>query len=172
MTNDESIAGRLAGVWALLGVSALFGFAIVRLGARGLALPFGDLTLVEWGALLTSIVVFVYGEGVLALQRRWVPRVLERARALRRDKRRAFRVLAPLYAMSMVGASPRRILGGWSLFLGIATLAIAVQRLPAPWRGIVDLGVAGALAWGLVSLVAAALRGTDSVGSRPNAEPT
>lgn len=152
---------RLAELWGLAGVAVLFGFAIFRLGARGLATPFGELNAFEWGALGASVVFFVYGEGVLALQRRWVPRVLERVRCLRKETGWAFQVFAPLYAMSMIGASRRRMVSGWVLFLGVAVLAITVQRLPSPWRGIVDLGVAGALGIGLVSLLAGAVRNSE-----------
>ena len=44
----------------------------------------------------------------------------------------------------------------WSLVLAILGAVVLVGRLPVPWRGIIDLGVAAALAWGLVAIARAA----------------
>ena len=113
----------------------------------------GGLDPVEWVAFLLLAAAFVYGEGVRALGRRWVPAVVARARELGPQSPLWQRVLAPLYAMSLVGASRVVLARAW---VGVALIVLAVlvvRALPDPWRGIVDGAVALALSWGLVVIV-------------------
>lgn len=146
---------RIAPLWSLVGVCLLFSFAIFRLGRRGVEAMALGLTPGQWLALVAFTAGFVYVEGVIALQRRWVPRLLGRARELRAESRLPYRAIAPLYGMSLVAAEPTRMLRSWALVLGIVAAVILISRLPEPWRGIIDLAVAAALAFGLVSIVAA-----------------
>lgn len=150
------LSDRTAALWSLVGVCALFGFAIVRLGGRALNTLAAGLTPGQWVLAGASTVAFVYFEGVLALQRRWVPRLIERARELRRGSPPLHRVLAPLYAMSLIGASARHVRRAWTLLGSIVLAVLLVGLLDEPWRGIIDLAVAMALAWGVVSIVRAA----------------
>jgi hypothetical protein len=95
----------------------------------------------------------VWGEGVRALERRWVPGVLARAALLGPAAPLRHRLLAPLYAMSLVGAPRRTLARAW---LGVVLIVLAVfvvRALPEPWRGIVDTAVALALLWGLIAIV-------------------
>ncbi len=73
-------------------------------------------------------------------------------------------LLAPLFCIGLIGAAPRLQRMTW-LGAGLIVLAVlVVQRLPQPWRGIVDVGVVLGLSWGLVSflvMTAAALRSGD-----------
>lgn len=144
--------------WGVLGVGLLLGNAVLRLGARGVEAVAGGLGFLEWVVLVLLTIVSVYGEGVRALGQRWVPFVLKRAAELRTRPERSWRWLAPLYAMGLVGARRRTLLRGW---LGVAAIALAVvvvSRMPHPWRGIIDLAVAAALAWGLGALLVLAAR--------------
>jgi hypothetical protein len=145
------VLGALAPAWLLLGVGALFTSAVVRLGARGLATLQGGLSAGHWVVLISLTAVMVYGEGVVALQRRWVPRLLRRARALRGESL-GLKLLGPLYGLSLVGAPGKQLLRGWLGTLAIVTAILIVRSLPEPWRGIVDFSVASALAWGLLSI--------------------
>ena len=61
-----------------------------------------------------------------------------------------------LARMSLVGAGKREMIRSWSLVLAILGAVVLVGRLPVPWRGIIDLGVTAALAWGLVAIARAA----------------
>ena len=101
--------------------------------------------------LLTA--AFVYGEGFRALDRRWVPRLVERALLLRDDPRVLVRLVAPLYGLSLVGAARDDLIRGWLLTTAILGAVLIVRALPDPWRGIVDFAVAAALAWGLVAIL-------------------
>ena len=146
---------RMAALWALVGVCGLFGFAIFRLGRRGVEAMAGGLTPLQWLVLAALAAGFVAVEGIMALQRRWVPRLVGRARELRRGRPAAYRILAPLYGMSLIGAAPLRTVRSWALVGGIVVAVVLVGRMPEPWRGIVDVAVAAALAWGLACVVLA-----------------
>ena len=148
--------GRLARAWALVGVSLLFFFAIQRLGSRGIDTLATGLTPFQWGMLALSVFVFGYGEGVLALERRWVPRLIDRADELALECNPFYQWVAPLYGMSLVGAARKEMIRSWGLVLAILGAVVLVGRLPVPWRGIIDLGVAAALTWGLVAIARAA----------------
>jgi hypothetical protein len=152
----------------VLGIAILFSRAIWALGMRGANTVAAGLAPIEWLVLAGTVGIFVYGEGFLALQRKWVPRVCGRIVCLGRvPVTTLHRLLAPLYAMSLVGATRRAMLRAW---LGVAAIVVAVllvSRLPEPWRGIVDVAVASALAWGLVAILRSA---TPVVLARPRAD--
>lgn len=144
---------RIAPLWAVAGVSALFAWAVWRLGWRGLLTIRGGLGGLEWAILVVLTVAFVYGEGYRALDRRWVPGLIERARALRFEHRSLVRLLAPLHGMALIAVSRGRLVRAWLGTLAIVGAILLVRILPEPWRGIVDFSVAAALAWGLVAIV-------------------
>jgi hypothetical protein len=154
-----SLADRAVRGWALAGVVLLIGNAVIRLGARGYDAIAAGLAPVEWFVLFGMTAAFIYFEGILAFQRRWVPRVVGRIRELHAGRPPVLRLLAPLYAMSLVGSSRRTMLLSWVGITAIVAAVIAVRLMPAPWRGIVDLAVAAALTWGLLVLLASGLRG-------------
>ena len=134
----------------MTGVAALFVDAIYQLGRRGVITMRAGLEPMEWVALIVIFAAFVYGEGERALGRRWVPHTMQRARELGPASSLLNRLLAPLFAMSLIGAPARVVVRAW---LGVALIVLAVvivRRFPEPWRGIVDLSVAAALAWGFV----------------------
>jgi hypothetical protein len=155
---DTTRAGWIAVWWALLGLVLTFATAVFRLADRGIATVRGGLEPAEWLALAVLMGLFIYGEGVRGLQRRWIPAVLRRVAELRTERRRSIQLLAPLYAMLLVGA-PRRTL--WRAWLGVAAIVAAVfivRALPEPWRGMTDLAVSAALGWGLLVILAGAWR--------------
>lgn len=143
--------GRAAAAWTLTGVAALFTSAVLRLGSRGVETIFAGLAPAEWAALVGLTIFFVYTEGIMTFQKRWVPKLVDRARGVRTEPW-WLKLLAPLYGMSLVGAPAGRVLRAW---IGTALIVLAivlVRSLPEPWRGIVDFAVAAALGWGLVSI--------------------
>lgn len=144
--------------WGLLGVVALFLYAVFRLGRRAIETVAAGLSGWEWLALVVLTAAFVYGEGVRALQRRWVPWMIARLQALRHERRGWYRALAPLHAMAFIGAPPRLIAAAWAGSLAIALAVVIVSRLPDPWRGIVDFAVASALLWATACMIVAGVR--------------
>lgn len=149
----EAVLIKLVRLWTLVGVALLFGFAIYRLGSRGIATVVEGLTPAEWTILSASTILFVYGEGVRALQKKWIPQVIARAHALSPGRGPILYLLAPLYGMALVGSRPRALLRAWATTFAIALAAYLVSRMPEPWRGIVDLSVSAALGWGLLFIV-------------------
>lgn len=143
----------VAPAWAVLGVSVLFATASYRLGERGVAVIRDGLGGWEWMALAGLTLVFVYGEGFLALDRKWVPSLMRRARELREERSVIVRLLAPLYGLSLIGAPPAKLLLSWLGTLAIVGAILVIRTLPDPWRGIIDFAVAAALAWGLVAIL-------------------
>jgi hypothetical protein len=147
--------GTAAFAWAIVGVGATFVEAIYRLGGRALATIESGLTVRQWLAFGACVVLFGYAEGYRALQRRFVPHVLARSLSLGLDFRcrPLLTVLAPLYAVSLLGAERRAASGAYASVGLIVAAVWVVRALPHPWRGIVDGAVAVALSWGLLSLV-------------------
>ena len=144
--------------WAAGGVIFLFAEASWRLGARGIATVRGGLSAAEWIALAVITAAFVYGEGVRALQRRWVPWVLVRIQRLPLEPLLPWGAAGPLYAMSLVGRSAKPVLRAWAGVAAIVLAVLIVSRFPDPWRGIVDIAVAAALVWGAIALLHGAVR--------------
>lgn len=151
--------GVLAATWGILGVAALLSNALKRLAPMaGDAISGGHLGAAQWIALAACIGFMGFFEGYRAFQRGFCPRVVSRALHLAAHPRPLHVLVAPLYCMGLVHASRRRLTVSWSLTLGIVGLVLAVRMLEQPWRGIVDAGVVVGLGWGLVSLLAIAVR--------------
>jgi hypothetical protein len=144
--------------WGVAGVALLFASASYRLGARGVETLTGGISPGQWLVLVVLTAVFVYGEGIRALQRKYVPHVMRRVELLRPEGRGWYRVLAPLHALSLIGADRQLLLRAWAGTVAIAAAVVIVRGFPEPWRGITDFAVAAALAWGTGALVRSALR--------------
>lgn len=157
--SPRRVASVLAAGWSLVFVAGLFLEAIVRLGARFAVACHGDeLQGMHWASLPLAVALFCYGEGYLCLQRRFAPVVVVRAFEIAsRPVSPASFVTAPLYALSLVGGDRRAVLRSWAGVAGIAGAIVITRCLPGPWRAVVDAGVASALGWGLVAVVATAL---------------
>jgi hypothetical protein len=136
-------------LWALGPVALCLIEAIARLGARALRTIDGGLAPVEWLALAAVTVTLCYVEGYRALQRRFAPASVARAFAI--DPCDV--MTAPLRVVGLLGGDRREVGRAWLGAALILGAALSVRWLPAPWRGIVDAGVAAALLWGLVALV-------------------
>lgn len=108
----------------------------------GRSLP--RVAIASW-ALFGVVVAFLEPTARLAL---------ERAFGLKRQPRPVYVVLAPLYAMSLVGDSARRMLGAWSMIAAIVVMIVLVRQLPPTARAIVDAAVSASLAWGILEICA------------------
>ncbi|MDT8369615.1 MAG: hypothetical protein RQ745_10445 [Longimicrobiales bacterium] len=154
---------RLARGWAVVGVVALLLRSAISLAGTGWSTTVArGLSPWEWVGLCAVVGLFVWGEGVRALARVWVPFVMGRVRALgapgtspRSELRYA---LAPLWVVGLV-ASERRILArAWTAVTAIVIAILLVRRTPDPWRGMIQLGVSGALLVGAATLAVCYLR--------------
>ena len=166
MTSVDTREGRLATGWALISLVLLFATAVVRLAARGIETIRAGLDPAEWLALVVLMALFIYGEGVRGLQRRWVPAVLRRVAELRTGRCVSHWMLAPLHAMLLIGAPKATLWRAWAGVAAIVAAVLIVRSLPEPWRGMTDISVAAALAWGLIVILAGARRlvGMPSIG--------
>ena len=135
-------------VWGVLPLGLMLLECIVRLGHRALLAVASGLEIREVFGLALSLAVFGYGEGYLALHKRFVPRVVARAFAPAGGVSLG---VAPLYVMGLVGDDRRQVFRGWLGVAGIVCAILVVRALPSPFREIVDAGVASALGLGLVS---------------------
>ena len=150
-------ARRLAiTTWAVAGVALMLLEAVVRMGTRTMHLVRDGLDTAAWLALVLVVALFCYGEGYLALQKRFVPHVVARAVAFGETASGCLPVIgAPLHALGLFGARRRELARAWLGVILIVVAILGVRALPSPWRAMVDAGVTAALAWGLVALVAA-----------------
>lgn len=153
MERVEEPALRVWYWWGVGGVAALFTQAILQLGRRGILTLRAGLDPLEWLVLIALAAALLWGEGVLALDRKWVPRMVARAARLDARSRPIDRALAPLYAMSLIGASRGTLARAWLGVALVVAAVLAVRALAEPWRGLVDLAVALALLWGLIAIV-------------------
>lgn len=165
---DARTKRNLVGWWAIVVVLATFVEAIHRLGPRAIATITGGLTTWEWIAGAAIFVLFVWGEGYRALQRRFAPRVAARAFAAGAKAEGVVDVLlAPLECLSLVRAERRGLLHAWGGVAAIVAAVLIVRAMPEPWRGIVDAGVSAALAWGAVALIVAGVRASSDGAGAP-----
>lgn len=150
--RGRSRLDAVTSAWAVVGVAALFASAVYRLGARGLEAILGGLDALEWTSLVLLTAAFVYGEGLRALDRGWVPKMMGRVRALRHESG-LLKILGPLYGLGLVGRNRWEVVKHWTGAFLIVVAVLVVRAMPTPWRGIVDFAVAAALTWGLVAIV-------------------
>jgi hypothetical protein len=150
---------RLVASWAVGAVTLMMLDAMFRLGHRA-ALAFeGPAGPLHWAACAASVAFFCYVEGHRALQKKFAPMVVSRAVTSGAQATGGLAVLtAPLYAMGLCGGAPREVARAWSGALLIVAAVVVVRSLPAPWREVVDSGVAAALGWGAVALLATFVR--------------
>ena len=144
--------------WAVIGMELLLAEGYVRLGIRGAQTLRAGLEPMQWLAFVALTAFFVYVEGMRALQRRFAPHVIDRALELRASRNTVLRVLAPLYALGVIGGSRQKLARAWAGVLAILLAVFIVRRFPEPWRGITDVAVSAALVWGAVALLVQALR--------------
>jgi hypothetical protein len=148
-----SARGLVVAAWAIGAIALSLVEAIWRLGARASATLQAGLEPHEWATLIVVVALFLYGEGVRALQRRFVPHVVNRTLVVARGGGAVASVLAPLFAMSLVHDAPRAMARAWVGVALIVVAVLAVREMPEPWRGVIDAGVASALSWGLGALL-------------------
>ena len=97
-----------------------------------------------------------WAEGYRGFQLRFSPRVAARALHVYEHPTLPRLLFAPLFCTGYFDATAR--LKG-TVWIGTTLIVLAVllfNRMPQPWRGILDAGVMVGLSWGTVSLLVAA----------------
>jgi len=137
-------------------VVAVLVYAASRLATYATEALANPLTPLEWLLLAANCGVMAWAEGYRGFQLRFSPRVAARALHLYEHPTPLRLWFAPLFCVGYFGASARLKRNVW---IGTALIVLAVllfNRVPQPWRGILDAGVVVGLAWGTLSLVVAA----------------
>ena len=155
---SRNLLGTLTATWGIAGVLLPIGAAMVRLTRVGLDAFDYPLQTHHWAFLVVFLLFMLVSEGYRGFQKSFAPRVAARARELQLDPRPLQVFLAPLVCMGFIYAPPRRMLRSYGLAGTIVIFVLSVRQLPQPWRGLVDLGVAAGLFWGMVVLVVYSLR--------------
>ena len=144
--------GVIGALWGVGGVALLVSSAIVRMTPVAIDAFGHTLYWYHWVFGGAFLVFMLYSEGYRGFQLGFSPRVVARARYLRRHPRLVHVVFAPLFCMAFFHATKRR----QRISLGVATaivMAVVLVRLISqPWRGIIDLGVVAGLVWGMIAL--------------------
>jgi hypothetical protein len=147
-------------LWGVGGTVLLLAEAIWRLADTALTIFRRDGLTRDQAAILAVWVVFiVYVEGYRAFQQRFSPRVVARALHLAREPRPLHVALAPLYCMTLIHATRRRLIASWILVAGIVGIILLVRAMPPVYRAIVDAGVVCALTWGTLVMIVLFVRG-------------
>jgi len=125
----------------------------------------------HWAVLVINTGLLAYYEGYRGFQKGLSPRVVARAKHLKKHPRLLHVLLAPLYCMGYFHSTKKRKIVVYSLTIGIIILVLTgramsrvllVRLLDQPWRGIVDAGVVVGLSWGLISVLAFSLLASTS----------
>ena len=143
----------IALIWGVLGVNLFIGSAIFRLSARvNEAFMHFELSTAQWVGAVLWLIFMLRSEGYKGFQKKFSPRVAARTRYLANNPTILRMILAPFFCMGFFHATRKRMITSWALTTMIVCLVLIVSQLDQPLRGIVDLGVVGGLAWGLISL--------------------
>jgi hypothetical protein len=168
MARPPRLAALLLIAWSAGGVALLLMQAIVRLLPRALE----ALQAPTPAELLvyTGCVLFIgYTEGYKAFHLKFIPRVVARALVLAREPRPLRVLLGPAFVMALFDTTRRRLIASWAVTLGVVLLIVLVQRLPMPWRGMIDGGVVLSLAWGVARMLQLLVR--VAAGGLPPCDP-
>lgn len=141
----------LAALWGAFGVSALLATAIMRLYPHAHEAISGGLTVFQWIALVVFAIFMLIAEGYRGFQKKFSPRTAARVHYLYNNTTPLRLILAPIFCMGYFHATKKTKIIATCLTLGIIMLILLVKLSPAPWRGIIDVGVILGLSYGLLS---------------------
>lgn len=152
MKNTNSL--RYVGfIWAVVGITTLLTFAIVRMSLHAANLFRGQLSGSEWFVLIIWVAAMAYAEGYRGFQRRFSPRFAARTLHLVAHPRLMDVLLAPLFCTGYYRAAKNRLLTTWSVTLAIILLVVFMNNTSQPWRNIISTGVLVGLFYGLVTVL-------------------
>ena len=143
----------IAVLWAIVGILAVFGGAIYRLGTKAWVLVDTPLTSFQWALLVFVVVFMAYSEGYKGFQKAYAPRVAARLKFLYENVTLKRAVFAPLFCMGFFDIQRRRQIATFILSAFIILMIFSLSMVSQPWRGIVDAGVVVGLSWGLAAII-------------------
>ncbi len=146
----------LGAFWGIAGVALVLVYAAFSLATHAIEAVTAGLAPLEWLLMVANCLFMAWVEGYRGFQLRFSPRVAARALHVYEHPTLVRLWLAPLFCAGYFGATARLRRNVW---VGTALIVLAVllfNRVPQPWRGILDAGVVVGLGWGTVSLLVAA----------------
>jgi len=152
-SSPSGLPGHVGFYWGLGGFLLLLLYAIARLAPIAFEAITGPLTGLQWALLIGNTLFMAHSEGYKGFQKAYSPRVVSRALYLREHATWPLALLAPFFCMTFFAAPRKRLLTSWILTIAIIILIIIFQRLPSPWRGILDAGVVVGLSWGTIATI-------------------
>lgn len=150
-STTRGLLGNVAFLWGLGGFFLLLFFAIYRLAPIAWSAIQQPLSVVQYALLIGNSLFMAHSEGYKGFQKAYSPRVVARAFYLREHATLPLALLAPFFCMTYFGAPRKRVIVSWCLTVAIVVLILIFQRLPSPWRGILDAGVVVGLTWGITA---------------------
>ena len=145
--------GTIGTIWGVAGAVILLSFAVSRMVGHTLEMLLGDYQLGILHYLVGGVWLFfmAYSEGYKGFQKGYSPRVAARALYLR-DRCTWLRLfLAPLFCLGFINSTKRRKITIAIIFVAVTLIVMLFKHIPQPWRGVLDLGVAVGLSWGLIA---------------------
>ena len=145
--------GTIGTIWGIVGAVVLLSMAISRMLGHVLEAFLGDYQLGIWHYLIGGVWLFfmAYSEGYKGFQKGYSPRVASRALYLRDKCTWQRLILAPLFVLGFINSTKRRKITIFVLLIVISLIVMFFKHIPQPWRGVLDLGVAVGLSWGLIA---------------------
>lgn len=147
------VLGFVGALWGIAGITALLGWAVVRLTPYVLEALQQDLQWYHWALLLLNVLFMSYTEGYKGFQLGAAPRVAARVRYLYQNPTWLHVIFSPLFCSSYFHTTRRRLIARYLLTTMIVFLIVIVSHFHQPWRGIVGAGVLIGLAWGLAAIL-------------------
>lgn len=164
-STSEPWIGGFAFVWGLGGFFLLLIFAVYRLAPIAWEAMQQPLNAIQYALLIGNSLFMAYSEGYKGFQKAYSPRVVARAFYLKRHATLPLAILAPFFCMTFFAAPRKRVMTSWILTIAIIILIILFQKLPSPWRGILDAGVVVGLTWGMVATALVLFRCFSNAGA-------
>lgn len=145
-------------IWGIGGILLLLSFAIWRMLPNALTAFEYEFNGYHWALLIGNTLIMAYYEGYKGFQKAFSPRAAARARYLYTQGKPAHLLAAPFFCMAYFAAPRSRKIATWVLTISIVVLVLIFQRLPQPFRGILDVGVILGLGWGIFATVLSSAR--------------
>lgn len=151
-TRIPAAVRGLGVAWGVGGIVTVLIYAAASLGSLALQALESGLSPLHWLAVAANTAFMAWAEGFRGFQQRFSPRVAARALDLYEYPTTLRLLLAPWFCVGYFGATSRLQRTVW-FGTGLIVLAVLLfNRLPQPWRGILDTGVMVGLLWGTLSL--------------------
>jgi hypothetical protein len=145
------IVGKIAVIWALIGLSALFLSAIFRLAPHAIEAIQLGLSPAQWLFTILWSAFMLISEAYQGFYQRFSPRFASRALELYQKPTIKRLLLAPLFCIGFIESTRRLKLTVWGVSTAVTAAVFIVRHIDQPLRGIIDIGVILGLGFGLVS---------------------